>query len=294
MVLRRPLVASVAGGVAIAAAAAVFACSSFEGDVTSDAMVDGAPTDDAGTDATTDAPQDRDAVSDAAFPGVGCDAAHLFCDDFDDQAPFPPGRWSTFMLSGGSADRVDGGVDGSLAGGFTVAASDSGVFDGPRVAFVVPGPLTGLRCEFDVSSGAAQAAPAGQATFFFFLRANLPPSSPTTFWLGGLRFDGPTSFLLTEEYEIDDAGADGGENHFGGGVPLPMTNYRQDGTWTHVSISVDGMTQMQSVTVGAFTKSGPVHFPSNAESVVLELGNEAFNPTQPFAVRFDNFVCDRP
>jgi hypothetical protein len=285
---RRLLVAGLMTGIAFASAA--LACSQFAGVAPVDDAADVNAVADGGSDQFTTSDGGRDAFFDAAL-AVGCDGAHLFCDDFDDKAAFPPGRWSTFGASGGSASRVEGGTGGSLAARFSSVSSDSGAFVGPRVTFVLPGPLTGVRCEFDVASPGALAAPDGQATFLMFLRANLSPSSATTFWTSGVRYDAPTGFQLTEEYVIQDAGADGGDLHASAQLGF-VTNYRQDGSWTHVSFVVDGASASQSFAVGALMKAGPSHVPTNADSFILELGNEPFDAPQPFAVQFDNVTCD--
>jgi hypothetical protein len=161
------------------------------------------------------------------------------------------------------------------------------------VAFVLPGHLTRLRCEFDVASPAATSPPDHQATFLVFLRATLPSGSETAFWLGGVRYDAPTSFNLNEEYLVADGGADDGGGHFSGEVVV-KTNFRQDGAYIHVIFELDGASRTQTLDVGGMKNSGPSHFPTNTDSLVVELGNQAFRPVLPFALHFDNFVCDKP
>jgi hypothetical protein len=274
------------GGIAIASLA--FACAEFAGEGGADAADDGKPPSDAPSDAGLDV------ASNDAATATGCQAPHLFCDDFDDDAAFPPGRWSTFMAFDGSTRRVEGGIGGTLAGSFTNATTSEFVFYGPRVTFPIAGPLAGLRCELDVATSAPTAPPDKQPVFLAFLRATLPSSSATTFWLGGVRHDAPTSFTLTEEYVVADAGADGGEGHFVSQAAVSPTNFRRDGTWTHVSFELNGATGLDTLTVGTLARTGPSHFPTTVESIVLELGNEPLMPDQVFAFQFDNVVCDRP
>ncbi len=284
MSFRRWVTAGLASGTAFASA--VLSCGEFAG-------APDAPTpEDAGmVPADGAVPPEATKSSDAADE-ARCAGPHLFCDDFDDDASFPPGRWSSFLAMGGTADRVDGGVGGSLAARFAVGASDSGSFDGPRVTFVMAGPLAGLRCELDVSSMSTEMPGPGQAAYFLFVTANLPLGSPTTFWAGGLRFDAPSAFRLTEEYKIDDAGADGGENHFATISPV-TTNFKSDGIYHHVVVAFDTDAGTGFVSVDGLSSSNPTHFPPNGTSFVLELGDRAFNPVQPFAMQFDNIVCDR-
>ena len=284
----RVLAAGLIGAVALASLA--FACSQFS-DAQGSEAADAA---DARDDGEHVSDGDLDAATPDAAMATGCQKAHLFCDDFDDDAAFPPGRWSEFSALGGSASRVEGGVGGTLAGGFTNATSNLDSFFGPRLTFSIAGPLAGLRCELDVASPAEAAPPDGQAAYLVFLRATLPSGSATTFWLGGVRYDGPTSFSLSEEYLVPDAGPDGGDGHFSTLVALSPTNFRRDGTWTHVSFELNGASGQDTLKVGALTRTGPSHFPTDVESIVLELGNEPFMPDQPFAFRFDNVVCDRP